>query len=298
MLEVVPNGGEAVQRLCAALARFVGAFIAPRSAVPRAGAAAVLSRSARFRSARISWRHQQLQSNSEWRSFGAPPLESVRAVPARGADAQVSTSPSNEAFQPTLAKPRAAESCRWASSMSGRLLSSVAAASLAAVMIPAEVVRAAEDPADVDRAMLLALPWKQFDQTLGSGWRVYAARGEHHEAAELIVAYLEQRADLTVSQRAVSNLHAGAEFARVGLTERALRHLDEADVPPGTKGVPEDWNELVISMRAFLLGDRAALLASKQRVDAMRKPAFRGSADRYLKYFGQRFGVWDEETPR
>lgn len=165
-------------------------------------------------------------------------------------------------------------------------------------MIGSEFVGAAERSADVERETLLALPWKQFDQTVGAGWRVYAARGEHQQAAELIVAYLDQRADLTVSQRAVSNLHAAAEFARVGLREIALRHLDQADVPPGTKGVPEDWNELVISMRAFLLGDRAALLASKRRVEAMRKPAFPDAADRYLKHLGQRFGAWDEETSR
>lgn len=141
------------------------------------------------------------------------------------------------------------------------------AVSLIAITLVSGLVGAEERSADVERERLLALSWKQFDQTLGAGWRVYAARGEHHRAADLIVAYLDQRTDLTVPQRAISNLHAAAEFARVGLTEPALRHLDQADVPPGTKGVPEDWNELVISMKAFLVGDRAALLASKQRVD-------------------------------
>jgi hypothetical protein len=181
----------------------------------------------------------------------------------------------------------AAHSRRWAG---------VAVVSLAVMMMSSELVWAQERTTDMDRQMLLGLLWKQFDQTLGSGWRVYAARGEHHEAAELIVAYLKRRTDLTLSQRAVSNLHAAAEFARVGLMEPALRHLDEADVPPGTTGVPEDWNELVISMKAFLAGDRAALLASKQRVESMKKPAYRGSADRFLKHLGQRFGAWDEET--
>lgn len=36
------------------------------------------------------------------------------------------------------------------------------------------------------------------------------------------------------------------------------------------------------------------LVASKQRVEVMKKPAYPGAADRYLKYLGQRFGVWDE----
>jgi hypothetical protein len=146
----------------------------------------------------------------------------------------------------------------------------------------------------VDNEELLALPWKQFDQTLGSGWRVYADRKEHRAAAELIEAYLARRDDLTPAQRAVSHFHAAAEFARESLHEKALRHLDSADVPAGTRGVPEDWNELVIATRAFLKGDREALLASKQRVEAMRSPAFPNSPALYLEYLGQRYGVWDE----
>ena len=88
------------------------------------------------------------------------------------------------------------------------------------------------------------------------------------------------------------------ELARENLYEEALRHLELAEVPPGTRGVPADWNELVISTRAFLLGDRAALIASKQRVAAMRSPAYPQSAARYLEHFGQRYAAWDEEpTP-
>jgi hypothetical protein len=141
---------------------------------------------------------------------------------------------------------------------------------------------------------LLAQPWKQFDQTPGSGWRVYADRKEHRAAAELIEAYLARRGDLTPAQRAVSHFHAAAEFARENLYEKALRHLEVAQVPTGTRGVPEDWNELVIATRAFLQGDREALLASKQRVEAMRSPAFPKSAALYLEHLGQRYGVWDE----
>lgn len=173
--------------------------------------------------------------------------------------------------------------------------SKLSIAMLLALAVAFEFAGGAELPAEPDREALLDLPYKQFDQTLGSGWRVYADRGEHQDAAKLIVAYLDRRNDLTVSQRAVSNFHAGAEFARVGLVEAALHHLDRADVPPGTSGVPDDWNELAIATRAFLLHDRAMLLESKQRVDAMQNAAFPDSADRYLKYLGQRFGAWDEE---
>jgi len=57
------------------------------------------------------------------------------------------------------------------------------------------------------------------------------------------------------------HFHAGAELARVNLHKEALSHFDQASVPPGSKGVPEDWNELVTANKAFLLGDRTALLA-------------------------------------
>lgn len=142
---------------------------------------------------------------------------------------------------------------------------------------------------------LLALPWKQFDQTLGSGWRVYACRKDHAGAARLIETYLARRTDLTPTQRAVSNFHAGVELARENRLEEALRHLESAEVAPGSRGVPEDWNELVISMRAFLRGDREALLASKQRVQAMRSPAFPHSTEQLLDHLGEPYGVWDDE---
>jgi len=153
---------------------------------------------------------------------------------------------------------------------------------------------AASEPS-VEEDALLALPWKQFDQTLGSGWRVYAMRDEHLLAARLIERYLAERSDLTPVQRAVSHFHAGAELARVNLHEEALSHFDQASVPPGSKGVPEDWNELVTANKAFLLGDRTALLACKQRVDAMRSPAFRDTFAMLLEYLGQPWGAWDDK---
>jgi hypothetical protein len=154
---------------------------------------------------------------------------------------------------------------------------------------------AAGSEAVVEDDALLALPWKQFDQTLGSGWRLYASRDEHLRAARLIERYLAERSDLTPIQRAVSHFHAGAELARVNVQKEALAHFDQASVPAGSKGVPEDWNELVTANKAFLTGDRAALLACKQRVAAMRSPAYRDTFAILLKYLGQPWGSWDDQ---
>jgi len=153
-------------------------------------------------------------------------------------------------------------------------------------------------PVKPDDEQLLALPWKQFDQTLGSGWRVYACRKDHAGAARLIETYLARRTDLTPTQRAVSHFHAAAELARANRYQEALRHLESAEVVPGSRGVPADWNELVSANRAFLQGDRQALLASKQRVEAMTDPAFPHSADLLLQHLGEPYHAWDDEpTP-
>jgi hypothetical protein len=64
----------------------------------------------------------------------------------------------------------------------------------------------------VEDDVLLALPWKQFDQTLEWGWRVYAMRDEHLPAARLIERYLAERSDLTPVQRASRTFMPGPNW--------------------------------------------------------------------------------------
>lgn len=128
-----------------------------------------------------------------------------------------------------------------------------------------------------DREALLALPWKQFDQTQDSGWRVYVnpARKRYLEAAKLIEAYLERHDDLTRRQRALCHYHAAHQYiyravrTSEGDTREAFPHLDKAIVPGKETAPSVDWNDLVIATKAFLIGDHAALLAVKDRVAAM-----------------------------
>lgn len=150
----------------------------------------------------------------------------------------------------------------------------------------------AEEVSDPEQVAVLKLSWTEFDQTLGSGWRVFADRKQYLAAAELIEIYLRQHAELAVRQRAISNHHAGQMFACAGRVATALSHLDRAITPPETENMPEDWNELVISTRAFLIGDRDELIASKKRVAAMTSPTFRNNADELLENFGKPYGAW------
>lgn len=157
----------------------------------------------------------------------------------------------------------------------------------------------AEEISDPEQEAALKLFWMEFDQTLGSGWRAFADRNQYLVAAELIASYLRQHEELTVHQRAVSNHHAGQMFARAGRVEIALSHLDQAIVQPKTENMPEDWNELVISTRAFLRGDRDELIASKKRVAAITSPTFRNNAEELLENFGKPYGAWwDEDKKR
>src|SRR5437667_6317655 len=67
----------------------------------------------------------------------------------------------------------------------------------------------ASKQATESREAALSLPWKQFDQTAASGWRLVSDRKEHQKAGELIEAYLRRHKELTVVQRTVSHYHAG-----------------------------------------------------------------------------------------
>jgi hypothetical protein len=149
-------------------------------------------------------------------------------------------------------------------------------------------------PHDPGRDILLSLPWQQFDQTLNSGWRVYSARHEHRAAADVIEAYLKQHQELTVRQRAVSHFHAGLMRVRDGHVPAGLPHLKQALVPENTPGLSDDWNDMVSAHIAFLTGDRATLVALKDRVAGLppSRVEWPGCPADLLEHFGEPFGSW------
>lgn len=115
---------------------------------------------------------------------------------------------------------------------------------------------------DVDLEALLSLPWKQFDQTQDSGWRVYVnpTNKQYIEAAKLIEAYLARHNDLPARQRALSYFHAGMQYvfharAHGGNPLAALPDLDKAIVSGKEPAHSVDWKEMVIATKAFLLDD-------------------------------------------
>src|SRR6185436_1279832 len=118
------------------------------------------------------------------------------------------------------------------------------------------------------RAALLALPYDEFDQAYGDGWRAYFEGGDAMTAVRLLEGYLERHQELTFSQRKFLHLHAGQVLALEGKTTRALRHLDKALSEQQSSELWPDCNDYLAATKAFLMHDRPALLAARDRLAA------------------------------
>lgn len=166
-------------------------------------------------------------------------------------------------------------------------------------------------PVDPDRETLLALPWQQFDQTQNSGWRVYVnpTRKEYLLAAKLIEDYLARHDELSPRQRVITHYHAAHQYiyravlTGEGTTRDAFPHLDKALVPAPETAPSLDWNDMVISTKAFLMSDRATLLAVKKRVAALPPESVRflkspNSPDELLSNLGKPYGSWFSKEKR
>lgn len=101
----------------------------------------------------------------------------------------------------------------------------------------------------------LSLPYAEFDQTPGKGMRPLADAGCAKEAADLIVAYIDQNKDTRKSltwhvaqQRALQDARAEAvRYARLSLA--ATEDFDKEALR---------WNDYVLATIAFLEKDRSA----------------------------------------
>jgi hypothetical protein len=109
---------------------------------------------------------------------------------------------------------------------------------------------------------LLSLPYKQFDQTLGAGWRTLQKEKRNREAALLIEEYLKRHRELTPGQSGMLHFHAAQLLAGEGEHRKAITHLKRARCDGMTPG----YNEFADAMRAFLERDRNEVLAIRDRV--------------------------------
>lgn len=139
----------------------------------------------------------------------------------------------------------------------------------------------------------LSLPYDEFDQAYGDGWRPLLERGEKLTAVALIEAYLQQHGELTFGQRKFLHLHAAQVLALEGKSDRAVRHFDQAMSGRKTTELWPDWDDFITAQKAFLMDDRASLLAARERLAAANAPRLK-LADRLIDKFGESYAdvIW------
>jgi len=138
---------------------------------------------------------------------------------------------------------------------------------LSLLILPFSLAHASKDCQSLYEKHLasdMGLSYEEFDQTMGSGFRVLAAEGCSKEAADLIVEYIRVNSAKQSSLRwHISQLRAAhgdkeqaIQYARTTLLEtedfttRALR-----------------WNDYVLATIAYLEGDMAALRHHRDNVE-------------------------------
>ena len=151
------------------------------------------------------------------------------------------------------------------------------------VILSAGCLAGCGSPKSRQRVAMLSLPYKEFDQSYGSGFRVLYDRGEYLQGALLIEDYLRTHQELTIGQQKFLQLHAAQLFALAGKTARAVKYLDLAVSHEQTSELGPNWNESLARTRAFLTNDRAALLAIKER---QADPKAAESVDRIIEKLG------------
>lgn len=118
--------------------------------------------------------------------------------------------------------------------------------------------------AAVQRQTLLDLPFKQFDQQAGSGWRPLYARKCYIEAASLLKAYVKEHPTIARKQYMLA-FHTGQMFALAGEYPKAIHWMEKGY--SNRKSDLIDWNAFVNANIAFLKHDYAALLRQRSLIN-------------------------------
>src|SRR5437016_13499445 len=100
-------------------------------------------------------------------------------------------------------------------------------------------------PESGGRATALSIPYGQFDQTFGSGWRPLFDRQEYGQTAALIEDYLRSHHELTVGQQKFLHLHATMVLALEERNSRAIKHADQAVCHETAPELGQSWNDMV-----------------------------------------------------
>jgi len=162
-----------------------------------------------------------------------------------------------------------------------------------AIALAATFISGCATPERSHREAVLSLPYEEFDQAYGDGWRVVFDGGDGTAAVALIEDYLDRHPELTVGQRKFLHLHAAQVLALDERKKQAVKHLDQAVSQQPLPELWPDWDDYIAATRAFLTHDQTALLAARERLAAAKAPRLK-LADRFIHKFGQPYAnvIW------
>lgn len=141
----------------------------------------------------------------------------------------------------------------------------------------------------------LKLPYQEFDQRPGKGWRKFAEQGKFLQAAKLIDRYEKEKKGLEEWQRVNLRFHAGQLYAFADQKDQALARFKKALLSKEPPEAPIRWNAYVHATMAFLEKDRKKL--TELRKEIAKGPKLQGVVpnldvvDRLLQYFDEPYSV-------
>lgn len=146
----------------------------------------------------------------------------------------------------------------------------IAAALLVAQALAPSPPAATAPACGYDRAAMLALDERAFDQDMTGGWRALSNRGCELAAADLIRTYREAHGASRMTF--LSHWHEGQLRAEAGQTQAAIALFARARKTPELDN-GFGWNLYVDGSIAFLRRTRPALQAARDHLAALPPPA-------------------------
>lgn len=112
-------------------------------------------------------------------------------------------------------------------------------------------------------ARILELPFREFDQNPGDGWRPYYASKCYEEAAELLKGCMARHPERAKEHHMLA-FHAGQMLSMFGEYDTAVELMRQAYSTRRSAFI--DWNAFVDANIAFLEKDYETLLRMRERI--------------------------------
>ncbi len=149
---------------------------------------------------------------------------------------------------------------------------------------------------EAERALLIEADYKEFDQSMGNGWRAWADRGCFQLAIDLLDEYFRfHETKLLDWQNTIIIWHSGQMSGFLGDHKTAREKFKKCIRPNEPKNIEILWNDYVYATIAFL--DRDLVELKRRRDIIANGPSFDGRkanlniVDNFLKCPNEAYSI-------